>query len=238
MQPRKGRDFIMKKPLLYLCTGILALGLTACGGSPEESGESGNNVSQGTEQTENSGGSEEISNSGEGNGENSGAGDSQQEAGGNPEDEFTGEWSEEMAGLRAAVVEAVGEENYWPNMPMDPEMLQFKLQLTSDVYEDYMAESPMIGAHVDTLIIVKAKEGQADTVYDLMNAYREGLISDTMQYPMNLGKIQASMLEKTGDYVIFVQLGGETPDEEEAAITQCQEANGKALEAIRNKLGQ
>ena len=59
-----------------------------------------------------------------------------------------------------------------------------------------------------------------------------------MQYPMNLGKIQASQLAKEGDYIIFLQLGGETPDEEEDAIRQCQDANQQALDAILGKLGQ
>lgn len=227
----------MKKSVLYLCAGVLALGLTACGGSPEESGESGSGSSQGTEQTGNSSDDIELDDQPENSGDDIEVDDQPGGAGG-PEDEFTGTWSDEMAGLRAAVAEAVGEENYWADMPMDPEMLQVVYQIGADTYEDYMAESPMISTNVDTLIIVKAKEGQTDTVYDALSAYREGLVSDTMQYPMNLGKIQASRVEKIGNYVIFVQLGGETPDDEAAAITQCQEANEKALEAIRGILEQ
>ena len=59
-----------------------------------------------------------------------------------------------------------------------------------------------------------------------------------MQYPSNLGKIQSSQVEKVGDYVIFVQLGGMAgmADSEEEAIKQSQEANAKALEAIKGKL--
>lgn len=45
-------------------------------------------------------------------------------------------------------------------------------------------------------------------------------------------------MEKVGDYVIFVQLGGMAgmADSEEEAIKQSQEANAKALEAIKGKL--
>ncbi len=147
-------------------------------------------------------------------------------------------WSEEMAGLRAAVVDAVGQDEYWPDMPMDGEMLNMLYGITSDMYDDYMAESPMISTNVDTLVIVKAKTDQVDTVFDLMTAYREKLVNDTMQYPSNLGKIQSSQVEKVGDYVIFVQLGGMAgmADSEEEAIKQSQEANAKALEAIKGKL--
>ena len=223
----------MKKPVLYLCAGILVFGLTACGGDPENGGSSDSSQiessSQSTEQTESSVADESQGSSESENMESSVADDGQADAEG---------WSEEMAGLRAAVVDAVGQDEYWPDMPMDGEMLNMLYGITSDMYDDYMAESPMISTNVDTLVIVKAKTDQVDTVFDLMTAYREKLVNDTMQYPSNLGKIQSSQVEKVGDYVIFVQLGGMAgmADSEEEAIKQSQEANAKALEAIKGKL--
>lgn len=223
----------MKKTVLYLCAGILVFGLTACGGDPENGGSSDSSKiessSQSTEQTESSVADESQGSSESENMESSVADDGQADAEG---------WSEEMAGLRAAVVDAVGQDEYWPDMPMDGEMLNMLYGITSDMYDDYMAESPMISTNVDTLVIVKAKTDQVDTVFDLMTAYREKLVNDTMQYPSNLGKIQSSQVEKVGDYVIFVQLGGMAgmADSEEEAIKQSQEANAKALEAIKGKL--
>ena len=82
------------------------------------------------------------------------------------------------------------------------------------------------------------QEEQADAVLEILNGYRENLVNDTMQYPQNLGKIQASQVEKIGNYVIFVQLGGgaiESGDEEEV-LTKCQEANKLALDAIRSNV--
>lgn len=232
----------MKKSVLYLCAGILVMGLTACGGKPEDGGSSDNNSvesvsAQGTEQTEGSVSAENPEGSGEGSQEGSGE-ENPEGAGGDAAQPGEEGWSEEMAGLRAAVVEAVGEDEYWPNMPMDGEMLEMFYGITADMYDDYMAETPMISANVDTLIIVRAKEGQTDAVYDKLNAYRDALVNDTMQYPMNLGKIQSSQVEKIGNYVVFVQLGGEAglADDEEEAITHSQEANSKALEAIKGKL--
>ena len=223
----------MKKTVLYLCAGILVFGLTACGGDPENGGSSDSSQiessSQSTEQTESSVADESQGSSESENMESSVADDGQADAEG---------WSEEMAGLRAAVVDAVGQDEYWPDMPMDGEMLNMLYGITSDMYDDYMAESPMISTNVDTLVIVKAKTDQVDTVFDLMTAYREKLVNDTMQYPSNLGKIQSSQVEKVGDYVIFVQLGrmAGMADSEEEAIKQSQEANAKALEAIKGKL--
>lgn len=233
----------MKKSVLYLCAGMLAFGLTACGGDPDKGSssegsqfESGS--SQGTEQTGSSGADSSVT-------DNSGADDSQNsspsentESGADDGQTGAEGWSEEMAGLRAAVVDAVGQDEYWPDMPMDAEMLNMVYGVTSDMYEDYMAESPMISANVDTMVIIKAKTDQVDAVFDLMTAYRENLVNDTMQYPSNLGKIQSSRVEKVGDYVIFLQLGGMAgiAENEEEAIKQSQAANEKALEAIKGKL--
>lgn len=220
----------MKKITMMLCLGVLAFTLAACG-----DGANGNNSTESTteEGTENNNSSEN------GSGEDSAASTDESSTESVPGDAGTDSaqgWSEEMEGLRAAVVEAVGTDEYWPNMPIDQEMLETFYGLTSDMYEDYMAESPMISANVDTLMIVRAKEDKADEVESALTAYREALVNDSLQYPQNLGKIQASQVEKIGNYVIFVQLGGSAieSDKEEDALKLCQEANEKAIEAIRN----
>lgn len=215
----------MKKLGLYFCAGVLALGLSACGQKDQEesSQETGTQQESSTQETEQQPEESEST--------------SQEPEDGSeaPGMDISDGWSEEMENLRQAVIAAVGEENYWPDMPMDPEMLETFLGLTVDMYEDYMAESPMISANVDTLVIVKAKENQVDAVEEVLNTYREGNVNDTMQYPMNIGKIQASQVEKIGNYVIFIQLGGDTSNDqsEEESISKCKEANEAALEAIR-----
>lgn len=237
----------MKKVVLYLCAGILVLGMTACGKGGDASGSEGTDQSSevSTSPEENGNGSSAAGESGtQGNGSGASAeGEPSTEA--DPSGEVSGGqdtgsegWSEEMEGLKQAVVEALGADNYWPDMPMDAEMLETFYAITPDMYEDYMAESPMISANVDTLIIVKAKEDSADAVEEALNAYREALVNDTMQYPQNLGKIQASQVERIDNYVIFVQLGGFAIEEEkeEDAIAKCQEANKLAIDTISGKL--
>lgn len=141
-----------------------------------------------------------------------------------------------MQDLRDAVIEVIGE-NYWPDTMLEEEMFANIYGVTSDMYEEYLAETPMIGTNVDTLIIVKAKEGQVGAVEDALNAYRDNLVNDTMQYPMNVGKIQASRIETFDNYVCFVQLGADTTElmeqGDDVVIEKCQEENEKALGAIR-----
>ena len=98
----------------------------------------------------------------------------------------------------------------------------------------------MISNHVDTLVVVKAKADQVEAVENALNTYRDVQINDSLQYPMNMGKIQASCVETIGDYVLFVQLGGETDMDaaEEEVIAGCQALNQSVVEAIRQKLQQ
>ena len=145
-----------------------------------------------------------------------------------------------MSAIRQAVVDVMGE-NYWPNTQFSPEYLE-GYGLTSDMYTDFFGEMPMISTNVDTLIVIKASEGQTDAVEEVLNSYRETLVNDTLQYPMNVGKIQASRIEVIGDYVCFVQLGADVSEQmdvsDEEVIRHCQEQNELALEAIGKSVPQ
>lgn len=141
--------------------------------------------------------------------------------------------------VKTAVADALGE-NYWPDTDISADMLKDIYGISDDMYEEYFAQMPMISTNVDTIIIVKAKEDKISAVEDALNAYREIMINDTMQYPMNVGKIQASRIETFGQYVCFVQLGADTMEaseiSDEAVIEQCQQDNELALEVIENTL--
>lgn len=144
-----------------------------------------------------------------------------------------------LQNAKKAVTDALGED-YWPDSEIPAEMLNDTYGVSADLYDAYLGESPMISVNVDTLLIIHAKNGKVEEVENALNTYRDHLVNDTMQYPMNLGKIQASRIERVGDYVCFVQLGADTSAAEEqgdeAVITHCQEQNELALEAIRQTL--
>ena len=133
------------------------------------------------------------------------------------------------------IKEAYGE-GYIPNTPMDDQMLNDVIGLSPELCESYVAEMPMISTFVETFIGVKAKEGKCDDVEKALTEYRERLVGDTMQYPMNVSKIQASQVVRHGDYVFFVMLGG--PDDaameqgDEAALKSAEENNKIAIDVI------
>lgn len=141
-----------------------------------------------------------------------------------------------------ALVEAVASElgdDYWADEKLPPEYLDDWYGISTDMYEEYYGQTPMISANVDSLIVVKAAEGKMEDVEAALDTYRESMVQDTFQYPINIPKIQASEIRTFGDYVCFVQLGADMngmEDDDEAAIKACQEMNERALSVIEEEL--
>lgn len=142
------------------------------------------------------------------------------------------------------IVETVASElgdDYWPDMEITPEYLSDIYGISEDMYEEAYAQMPMISTNVDTLIVVKAAEDTVEDVQNALNTYKEAMVQDTFQYPVNIPKIQASEIATYGNYVCFVQLGadmGGEMDDEEVMITACQDMNARALEVIRGELAE
>ncbi|MCM1064659.1 MAG: DUF4358 domain-containing protein [Eubacterium sp.] len=235
----------MKRLIVYLCTGMALVSLAACGNG-DKAGDS--QSSSAGSQTEGSaaagdqtgGGGQTASGTGDQSVSGLGAADPAQgaTAGDSGHDYETG-WTEEMAGIKEAVLEQAGDD-YFPNMPLMPDMLEAQFGITSDMYDDYFAEMPMISANVDTLLIIKAKDGKVEDVEAALEAYRDVQINGTMQYPANVGIVQASRIETIGNYVCFSQLGGDVMDlmdsGDEAVILHCQELNDLVIGIVRDKV--
>lgn len=140
-----------------------------------------------------------------------------------------------LADIHTAVKTAYGE-SYIPNMEYDEQTLLDIYGIGKDLYDSYIAEGPMISVHVDNFVAIEAKKGKGEEVEKLLAAYRDNLIKDSMQYPMNIAKVQASEVVRHGDYVFFIMLGAisdeaETMDEE-AALTFAKEENQIAVKTI------
>lgn len=202
----------MKKVKLLWMGVLLSLVLAACGQEADKDDTPSGGGSVETEQTQDQG------NEPAGNNEGSSANVS-------------------MDDIKAAVVAALGED-YWPNMPIDEGLLSERYGVTEDMYDDFFGDIPMISTNVDSLIVIKAKDGQVDAVESALNNYRDNQVNDAFQYPQNMGKVQASRIEVIGNYVCYVQLGADVIDimdqGDDAVIEHCQEDNELAIEAIRN----
>ena len=141
------------------------------------------------------------------------------------------------------IVEAVKTaygENYVANMELDATMLEELYGVKPEMYTEVYGAMPMMSAQVDTFIAVRAAEGQADAVEATLNGYRDYLVADTFQYPMNLPKIAGSKVYRNGDYVFFIMLGTmpmEVIDQgDEAAKAHAEEQNQIAIDTINGLL--
>ena len=133
-----------------------------------------------------------------------------------------------------AVKQAYGEA-YLPSMPLDEAMLNDIFGLPMGEVEAFVAEGPMMSTHVDTFIGLRAKSGKGESVAEAMRQYRDNLVKNSMQYPMNMPKVNASTVHVMGDHIFFLMLGAynENMDAtEEEALAFAQEQVKVGLDAI------
>lgn len=141
--------------------------------------------------------------------------------------------------LKDSVKELMGDQ-YWPEVSLSKEELEKKTGITEDMYVDFLAEKQVLDSHIDTMIIIHAKEGYVGDVERALEDYRADIIEQNQNYPQNLCKAEASRMETIEDYVCFVQLGADTTvvaDKGEAEIiAYCQEENERALYVLEKEI--
>lgn len=145
--------------------------------------------------------------------------------------------------LHAAVMEQLGED-YVTDLAYDAAYLEEVYGISPDWYDAAIAYGPMMSVHVDNLVAIHATEGNLDHIYNALNTHRDTLINDKRQYPMNLLKVQGSIVEKVDEYVVFSLLGfvdemqfeyvEGKEDETDAEIIACyQEINESIIEKAK-----
>ncbi len=129
---------------------------------------------------------------------------------------------------------------YWPQVSLSAEELESLTGIESDMYVDFLAERQVLDAHIDTLIVIHAKEDYVGEIEQGIEAYRSGIIEANRNHPQNLGKAKASRMETIDDYVCFVQLGADTTPYAdrgtEAVAAHCLEENERALYVLEQAI--
>lgn len=131
-------------------------------------------------------------------------------------------------------------DNYLPTDRMDETLLTDLYGVNKEDVKEAVVEGSMISMHVDVFVGVEAAEGKAEAVETALAQYRQTLIEDTMQYPMNMLKIEASTVLRVDDYVFFIMLGGyndEFSEDEEKTLEFFKEQTKKGVDKINQLLG-
>lgn len=144
-----------------------------------------------------------------------------------------------LAQLKESVKELMGDR-YWPEVDLTKAELESKTGITEDMYVDFLAEKQLMDTHIDTMIIINAKEAHVGDVEAALERYRENVIEENRNYPQNLCKAKASRMETIENYVCFVQLGADTTivadKGEDEIIAYCQEENERALYVLEKEI--
>ena len=141
--------------------------------------------------------------------------------------------------LKENVKELLGD-NYWPEVDLTKEELAQRIGIKEEMYVDLLAERQVLDAHIDTMIIVQAKEAYVGAVEQALEDYRTAIIEENSNHPQNLAKAKASRMETIDNYVCFVLLGADTTavaeQGEDKIIAFCQEENERALYVLEQDI--
>lgn len=144
-----------------------------------------------------------------------------------------------MKEIKKSVVELLGE-NYWPDRQLSEKELETETGISSDMYDEFMAEEMNVETDIDMMIILLSKKDRISEIETLLNEYRDNLMVKYKDRPQELGKVEASRIEIIGSYVCFVQLGADTSpaaeggDEEILAL--CQQENERTVDVIEKTI--
>jgi predicted small lipoprotein YifL len=129
--------------------------------------------------------------------------------------------------------EIMGEE-FRANMEIPAEMYADMFGLDASTYESVYGLIPMISAHVDTLVGVKATDVEA--VQTALTAYMDAKKADRMQYPINAAAMGAMEVVTVGDYVWLVGTFGNTDsvaeNGDEAILNYAKDSVAKVVNVI------
>lgn len=128
-------------------------------------------------------------------------------------------------------------ESYYPNMPLDEEMVKNLLNIDMELVEEFVAEVPMISVNPDTVVILKAKEGKAEELLPLLEAAKSKMIEETFTYPQNAEKVQATKLVQQGNYFGLLMLGDTTnniSEDPEERLAYAEKEVQKAVDAFNS----
>ena len=130
-----------------------------------------------------------------------------------------------------AVKEEMGDD-YIPSRPMEMDEIENFTGINASLVKDFIAEGPMMSMHVDTFMSFRAEKGKGDEIAEALNAYRKFLVEESMQYPMNLAKVQSAKVVQEGDYVFFLMLGAFDDTSEDSQSKEAIEFAQKEVAAV------
>lgn len=141
------------------------------------------------------------------------------------------------AEIDSKIKEALGQKNYLCDVDITKELLSDGFGFDMSKIESFVAkENSITSVNMDKIIILKVKDGYADTAVEILNKSYARTVSYIHQYAFGTSKVLNARLYNTGSYVIFVLAGanytGEDAKEEAKLAKEGYEKIDNALTAI------
>ena len=106
-----------------------------------------------------------------------------------------------------------------------------------DKVESVVAKENTIAAvNPDGVIVMKVKDGYADTAVELLNKGFAQQVSYIRQYPFNVQKVLNARIVKEGNYVIYVAAGASYNGEDSEAELKLAEAEYAKIDAVLSEI--
>ena len=143
------------------------------------------------------------------------------------------------AEIEQKVAEAVGKDNYLCDTDAGKEYLANTIGLDMSKVESFVAKQNSIASvNVDTVIVLKVKDGYADEAVKALNDNYSQLVSYIRQYPFGTAKVLNGRLYQSGNYIIYVVAGARYDGEDsEAEAKLAASEYAKIDEAIKGVFG-
>lgn len=141
--------------------------------------------------------------------------------------------------IEKKIADAIGKDNYLCDTDIEKDWLQNSYGLDLSKIESYVAKQNSISSvNVDTVIVLKVKDGYADDAVEALNKNYDQLVSYIRQYPFGTAKVLNGRLYQSGNYVIYVIAGASYDgDDSEAEAKLAASEYAKIDEAIKGVFG-
>lgn len=141
--------------------------------------------------------------------------------------------------IEQKIADAVGKDNYLCDTDIDKDWFQNCYQLDMSKVEDYVAKQNAISSvNVDTVIVLRVKDGYADSAAKALNDNFSQMVSYVRQYPFGTAKVLNGRLYQSGNYVVYIIAGASYDgDDSEAEAKLAADEYAKIDEAIKGIFG-
>ena len=145
------------------------------------------------------------------------------------------------AEIERKIADAIGKDNDLCDIDVQEDYLQNNFDLDLSKIESYVAKQNSISSvHPDTVIILKVKDGYADTAVNALNTSFAQMVNYIRQYPFGTAKVLNGRIYQCGNYVMYILAGacydGEDSEaENKLAVSEYAKIDG-VIESILGTL--